>query len=128
MSGRDSRGRFPQGTSGNRRGRPLKQTKRYETLEDFDRVLIDTANRPVGKTSDGKEGPALFQYAALNLATGNTENRLAARHFILMVQEAAMRQDRRTFCREEEELRAARLAALKSGGWQGLAEYDAQHL
>ena len=127
MSGRDSRGRFPQGTSGNRRGRPLKQTRRYETLEDFDRVLLETANRPAGKTSDGKDGPALFQYAALNLATGNAENRLAARSFIQMVQEAAMREDKRAYWREEEELRAARLAALRSGGFEGLVAYDAEH-
>lgn len=127
MNGRDSGGRFSQGTSGNRRGRPLKQTKRYETLEDFDRVLLETANRPAGKTSDGKDGPPLFQYAALNLATGNAENRLAARSFIQMVQEAAKREDSRVHLREQEELYAARLAARDSGGFEGLAAYDAEH-
>lgn len=91
-------------------------------------MLLETANRPAGKTSDGKDGPPLFQYAALNLATGNAENRLAARSFIQMVQEAAMREDRRAYLREQEELQAARLAALKSGGFEGLAAYDAEHL
>ncbi len=126
MSGRDSRGRFPHGTSGNRRGRPLKQTKRYETLEDFDRVLIDTANRPAGRTSDGKDGPPMIEYAAMNLATGTAENRLAARYFILMVQEAARREDMRVKERLNEEHRAARKEAYRIGGAAGLADYDAQ--
>lgn len=127
MTARDVKGRFPKGSSGNRKGRPLKQVRRYETLEDFDRVIIDTANRPAGKTSDGKEGPVLFAYAALNLATGASENRLAARHFIRTVQEAARRQELREQQRWEAEHRAARHEAFQDGGAAGLAEYDAHH-
>ncbi|KQN04384.1 hypothetical protein ASE85_04865 [Sphingobium sp. Leaf26] len=101
--------------------------QRYETLEDFDRVIIDTANRSAGRTSDGKEGPVLFAYAALNLATGASENRLAARHFIRTVQEAARRQEVREQQRWEAEHREARREAFEDGGAAGLAEFDARH-
>lgn len=86
---RDTRGRFPKGTSGNRRGRPRSTLQRIETLDDIDQMIIRVMNTPTTiRSSEGERSVSLLEANALRLATGNADNRLAAVHSINLMRQA----------------------------------------
>lgn len=86
---RDGRGRFPRGTSGNRRGRPRSTPRRIETLADVDEMIIRVMNMPTTiRSSDGEKSVSLLEANVLRLATGNADNRLAAVHSINLMRQA----------------------------------------
>lgn len=86
---RDGRGRFPRGTSGNRRGRPRSVPRRIETLADVDEMIIRVMNMPTTiRSSDGEKSVSLLEANVLRLATGNADNRLAAVHSINLMRQA----------------------------------------
>jgi len=115
MAERDSRGRFPRGTSGNRRGRPKSANRRLETPDDLDDVIIEVMNLPTTiRTSAGEENVPLFKATMLRLATGKAENRLAAVHAIHLMRQATWSRQQRVEREEkwrrqleEQELTAA---------------------
>ncbi len=115
MSARASNGRFPKGSSGNRNGRPKSRAaRRLETSEDLDEAIIDVLNRLVEvKTAEGSTRISLYHANVLNLATGNAQNRLAAKAFIDLARSAANRADHR---RDEYERRERLRAALHGSG------------
>ncbi|MCW2404579.1 hypothetical protein M2336_001208 [Sphingobium sp. B1D7B] len=89
MAERDNKGRFPKGTSGNRRGRPRTTHRRIETIEDFDEMIIDVMNMPTTiRTAKGEETVPLIRATMLRLATGQAENRLAASHALSLTRSA----------------------------------------
>lgn len=89
MSERQSGGRFAQGASGNRRGRPRKHPVRIETLEDLDDMVISVMNRTTKMTTgDGEEIVTLIHANMLRLASGTVKNRLAAEATIGLMRKA----------------------------------------
>jgi len=89
MTERDNKGRFPKGTSGNRRGRPKTSHRRIETPEDFDEMIIDVMNMPTTvRTAKGEEIVPLIRATMLRLATGQAENRLAASYALSLTRSA----------------------------------------
>lgn len=96
MAERDGRGRFPRGTSGNRRGRPKSANRRLETPEDLDEVIIEVMNMPTAmRTPSGEENVSLFKATMLRLATGKAENRLAAINAIHLMRQATFSRQQR---------------------------------
>ncbi|MBU0554952.1 MAG: hypothetical protein KKD64_06685 [Alphaproteobacteria bacterium] len=89
MTERDNNGRFPKGTSGNRKGRPRTSHRRIETPEDFDEMIIDVMNMPTAvRTPKGEETVPLATATMLRLATGKAENRLAASYALSLTRSA----------------------------------------
>lgn len=83
------KGQFPQGKSGNPRGRPKSPKRRLDTPEALDEVIIDVMNMPTTiRTPSGEETVSLFRATMLRLATGKAENRLAAVHAIQLMRQA----------------------------------------
>lgn len=86
---RDKKGRFPKGTSGNRRGRPRSTLQRIETLDDIDGMVVRVMNTPTTiRSSEGEKIVSLLEANVLRLATGNADNRLAAVHSINLMRQA----------------------------------------
>ena len=88
---RDTGGRFVD--SGNRNGAPPgKRRKKLQSPSDFRQAILRIANRKMQvKSRDGNvvEKTTLFEAHVLNLATGETQNRLGSKNFIDLVQHSA---------------------------------------
>lgn len=116
MTDRETSGRFVPGMSGNKKGRPKKETVRRETMEDFDQAILDVANRLVPvDSSTNPETMTLFDYNARALLTGKAANRLAAKASIEIVLGAAARCDRRRRHDMKEEYRAHLIELQRKG-------------
>lgn len=105
---RDGRGRFPRGTSGNRRGRPRSVPRRIETLADIDGMIIRVMNMPTTiRSSEGEKSVSLLEANVLRLATGNADNRLAAVHSINLMRQAVW--NYQEYLRKEEMMRQSEI-------------------
>lgn len=100
MTERGNGGRFAKGSSGNRRGRPKSRSRRLETPEDLEEVIIDVMNMPVRVS--GEETVSLFRATLLRLTTGAIENPIAARHALQLMTQATVSRSQRI---AEEKLR-----------------------
>lgn len=120
LTERDSRGRFPKGASGNRRGRPRSTPRRIETLADVDDMIIRVMNMPTTiRSSEGEKIVSLLEANVLRLATGNADNRLAAVHSINLMRQAIWNyQDyrRREGERRQSEMEQELAACLPDNG------------
>ena len=96
MDERDGKGRFPKGTSGNRRGRPKSRDRWIETPEDLNDMIIEVMNMPTTiRTAAGEETVPLIKATMLRLATGQADNRLAASYAISHMRNALLESQHR---------------------------------
>lgn len=116
MSERERSGRYKQGVSGNLNGRPKKEVRRMETLEDLDKVILDIANRQIALDGGSNPGTmSLVEFNVTGLMTGKSPNRLAAQASIDIIRGAATRQEQRNRRDQKAELRAYMLDLKRKG-------------
>jgi len=107
--GRDAKGKFEKGTSGNNNGRPKAARKKLQSLEDLDKIVLEVASRPMTvRSAGGQETVTMFQANLMGLASGSLANRMAAKNFIDTVRRSAGAEDSRRRRREDEERRQNR--------------------